>query len=70
MSFVFSQKPNVLAWAKRADNGSFLSIDGVNPNSSPDNAVSQINKLLALGGLSVVPDNLSFISQKEAKNNG
>ena len=68
---VFNQKSTAILWAKLADSSEFLSLGGVNSDiSTPDNAVTQANKLLAIFGKSISADKMCVIITKEAVDNG
>jgi len=68
---VFQEKTTAILWAKLADSSEYLSIGGVNSaTSTPENAVAQTNKLLAIFGKSITADKLSVITTKEAVDNG
>ncbi len=72
MAFTFASKPVATLKAKSADSNTTYSYGGINKDiDTPDNAAAQLNKILAIGGLSVVADeNMKLISTKEAVNNG
>ena len=72
MAFTFQSKPTATIRAKSADSTDILSVAGVNRNeTSGDNAATQLNKLLNIGGLSVVADkNMKKIVTEEVTDNG
>lgn len=46
--------------------GGFISMPGVNPDdNSPTNLVNQVNKVLAIGGKSVVADTQMTVDRKK-----
>ena len=72
MAWTFVTKPVATLKAKAADSNTVYSYGGINKDvDTPDNAAAQLNKILAIGGLSVVVDeNLKLVNAKEAVNNG
>ncbi len=63
----FNQKPTAIIWAKDS-NGNLISVDGVtNDATTPENAVAQINKILAIVGNSIVANGMNRIKTEEAK---
>ena len=72
MAFTFQNKPTATIRAKSASSTEILSIAGVNvTENSADTAATQINKLLAIGGLSIVADaSMKRITTEEVVDNG
>lgn len=50
MSYTFIQKPAATIRAKITGTDGYVSVQGTNPNSTPENAKAQIDKILALTG--------------------
>ena len=68
---VFESKPTSIIWAKNAETGDFLSIGGVTRETlTPETAVTQINKVVGICGLSVTSSGMVRIGTEEAVNNG
>lgn len=72
MALAFVTKPVATLKAKAADSNTMYSYGGINKDvDTPDNAAAQLNKILTIGGLSVVADtNMKVIPTKEAVDNG
>lgn len=72
MAFVFHSKPVATIKAKDSSSSTTtFTINGVTTDvTTPDAAAEQINKLYNIGGLSVKPDGMLHIEQKEAVDNG
>lgn len=73
MALAFSTKPVATLKAKSAtDSTVTYSYGGINKDvDTPDNAATQLNKILAIGGLSVVADtNMKLVNTKEVVDNG
>lgn len=50
MAYTFIAKPAATIKAKVTGTENFVSVQGTNPTSTPDNAKAQIDKILALTG--------------------
>lgn len=72
MALAFVTKPVATLKAKAADSNTMYSYGGINKDvDTPANAAAQLNKILTIGGLSVVADeNMKVITTKEAVDNG
>ena len=72
MAFAFVDKPVATLKAKSAASTTIYSYGGINKDiDTPANAAAQLNKILAIGGLSVVADeNMKLISVQEVADNG
>ena len=67
---VFEAKQTSIIWVKNADTGEFLSIGGVTRDTvTPENAVTQINKIVGICGLSVASAGMVRISTEEVVDN-
>lgn len=71
MALGFNTKPVASLKAKQFDSTDMHTFNGVTTaNITPENAAIQINKLLNIGGLSIVADeNMSRIITEEVVNN-
>lgn len=57
MALSFNFKPTATLKAKSANSTDMFTINGVTiANTTPENAAVQVNKILGIGGLSVVAD--------------
>ena len=67
----FTQKPTAIIWAKDGDMGEFISVGGVTTGvTTPENAKTQLDKILGIAGKSVLTDGMTRIRTEEANNNG
>ena len=65
MALVFENR-NVATLRAKSSDGSFISLAGVNPTeTSPSNIAAQVNKVLYIGGKSVVADTNMTLDQKK-----
>lgn len=71
MALAFQSKPTATLKARAYDSTTIHSIAGVTTaTTTPENAAAQVNKLFAIGGLSVVADtNMKRIQTEEVANN-
>lgn len=66
MAFVFQDKPTATIKARSATSDETFTINGVNATvTDADNAVAQINKILAVGGKEIAAD--SYMSLNISK---
>ena len=67
----FVEKPTAIIWAKDGDTGEYSSFGGVtNGNTTVENAVAQLNKILGIADKSVLADGMTRIRTEEATDNG
>lgn len=71
MALVFIKKPVGTLKARLTGTTTTVSVPGVTTaDTTPDNAATQVNKLFALGGKTIVADdNMEILEKKEAVNN-
>lgn len=66
MAFIFQDKPTATIKARSATSDETFTINGVNATvTDADNAVAQINKILAVGGKEIATD--SYMSLNISK---
>lgn len=72
MAFTFEQKKIATLKAKDAASSSFFTVAGVNASlTSADDTVAEVNKILAIGGLSAVANEFTELTiKKGAVDNG
>lgn len=70
MALAFNNKPVATIKAKAADGTEIITISGVTTAATtPENAATQINKILDIGGRAIVADeNMTRIRTEEAVN--
>jgi len=69
MALAFNFKPVATLKAKSATSSDMVSINGITiASTTPENAAEQVNKILGVGGLSVVADtNMTRTQIQEAE---
>ena len=72
MALGFNSKPVATIKAKSATGSDMFTVSGCTTgNTTPENAATQINKLLNIGGQSIVADtNMKRIQTEEVVDNG